>query len=274
MDLVAQYETYVDSGGEELAIPYPPGCIPGDLIIAVVALISQASPSFTIPTGWTQLTSISFAVPTDSTVIGMMRVYQEGDVGVHVAEVGTDIKTALYVFALRGARSIDPVADFDGDYAEELNIVNVPTLTPLEENNHILYYVTMFSGEINEIEVQGDFADSLAEVMTSDVEVFGDPLYFSFRVYLAEHTPKTAFSAQLSSGGDTNWTYTGLVIRNGSVTQFQDNYASKVARDTIPSVFARDLTSVMGKVVTLISTSDNEIGGLFGDEDFLPSEDL
>ena len=49
-----------------------------------------------------------------------------------------------------------------------------------------------------------------------------------------------------------------------------DNYKSLLASQ---EVWETDFDSVMSGVISVIGTSDNDIGGLFGDDDFLPNGD-
>ncbi len=51
-----------------------------------------------------------------------------------------------------------------------------------------------------------------------------------------------------------------------------DNYKSKLLRRTMPPPYDSRLSSNLGKLLTVIGTSDNEIGGLYGSDDFLPDE--
>lgn len=53
-----------------------------------------------------------------------------------------------------------------------------------------------------------------------------------------------------------------------------DNYKSKLTRRHFPPPYDTRRSSNLGKLLTVIATSDNAIGGLFGAADFLPDEDL
>jgi hypothetical protein len=52
----------------------------------------------------------------------------------------------------------------------------------------------------------------------------------------------------------------------------QDNYKAKVMRHMLPPPYNSDFDSLIGTLLTVIGQSDNLIGGLFGDADFLPDE--
>jgi hypothetical protein len=54
---------------------------------------------------------------------------------------------------------------------------------------------------------------------------------------------------------------------------YVDNYKAKVMRRMLPPPYDNRLSSQIGKLVSVIGTSDNDIGGLFGDADFLPDEE-
>jgi hypothetical protein len=56
--------------------------------------------------------------------------------------------------------------------------------------------------------------------------------------------------------------------------EWVDNYKAKLMRRILPPPYDNRLSSQIGKLVSAIGTSDNEIGGLFGAADFLPDEEL
>lgn len=51
-----------------------------------------------------------------------------------------------------------------------------------------------------------------------------------------------------------------------------DNYKAKVMRRQLPPPYVKDFGSPIPAMLTVIGQSDNLIGGLFGDADFLPDE--
>lgn len=54
-----------------------------------------------------------------------------------------------------------------------------------------------------------------------------------------------------------------------------DSYKAKILRSMMPSPpYDTRLKANLGKLLTVIGNSDNDIGGRFGDDDFLPDEDL
>ncbi len=53
-----------------------------------------------------------------------------------------------------------------------------------------------------------------------------------------------------------------------------DNYKSKVLRSMWPPPYDSRFSSNLGKLLTVIGSSDNDIGGLFGADDFLPDEEM
>lgn len=80
----------------------------------------------------------------------------------------------------------------------------------------------------------------------------------------------------LSIGSSLNkpWTVFSVVFEaRDPLLGTQDNYKSKVLRGMWPPPYNTRLSSNLGKLLTIIGTSDNDLGGLFGDEDFLPDEE-
>jgi hypothetical protein len=68
------------------------------------------------------------------------------------------------------------------------------------------------------------------------------------------------------------WVAVSIAIESADLPPATDNYKSKLLRRTLPPPYDTRASSTLGKVLTVIGTSDNEIGGLFGDDDFLPSD--
>jgi hypothetical protein len=68
------------------------------------------------------------------------------------------------------------------------------------------------------------------------------------------------------------WTAVSLAVESENPASSSDNYKSKLLRSTFPPPYDNRFSSTLGKVLTVIGTSDNEIGGLYGDDDFLPDE--
>lgn len=68
------------------------------------------------------------------------------------------------------------------------------------------------------------------------------------------------------------WVAVSLAVESEELPASVDNYKSKLLRRTMPPPYDQRLSSTLGKVLTVIGTDDNEIGGLFGEDDFLPDE--
>lgn len=73
-----------------------------------------------------------------------------------------------------------------------------------------------------------------------------------------------------SSSLSKPWVAVSLAVESAEPPASVDNYKSKLLRRTMPPPYDQRLASTLGKLLTVIGTSDNEIGGLFGDDDFLP----
>ena len=72
------------------------------------------------------------------------------------------------------------------------------------------------------------------------------------------------------------WIVTSIAIEPDDPNDLTfDSYKAKVLRSMVPSPpFDTRLKSNLGKLLTVIGNSDNDIGGRFGDDDFLPDEEL
>jgi len=53
-----------------------------------------------------------------------------------------------------------------------------------------------------------------------------------------------------------------------------DSFKAKQLRRMMPAPYDARLSGVLGKLLTVIGAADNEIGGQFGQRDFLPDEQL
>jgi len=85
-------------------------------------------------------------------------------------------------------------------------------------------------------------------------------------------TIQVAPAITASSSLSKPWVAVSLAIESAEVPASVDNYKSKLLRRTMPPPYDQRLASTLGKILTVIGTSDNEIGGLFGADDFLPNE--
>jgi hypothetical protein len=61
---------------------------------------------------------------------------------------------------------------------------------------------------------------------------------------------------------------------SGGLALQDDTYKAKLMRRTIPRPFASTFASVVGQIVSALGDADNDLGGLFGTDDFLPNKDL
>lgn len=77
------------------------------------------------------------------------------------------------------------------------------------------------------------------------------------------------------SDGSSPYIFTSISIEALDPTDAtEDNYKGKLMRSMLPSPpWDTSFDSDLGKVLTVIGASDNDIGGSFGDDDFLPDGD-
>jgi len=95
-------------------------------------------------------------------------------------------------------------------------------------------------------------------------------------IVMGTHYPDagTAPAITMGSSAAHPWLAAAASIESVDVDTSPDNYKSKLLRGMWPPPYNRRLSSNLGKLLTIIGTSDNDLGGLFGDEDFLPDEEL
>jgi len=86
-------------------------------------------------------------------------------------------------------------------------------------------------------------------------------------------TIQVAPAITVSSSLSKPWVAVSLAIESAEMPASVDNYKSKLLRRTMPPPYDQRLASTLGKILTVIGTCDNEIGGLFGEDDFLPNEE-
>ncbi len=99
---------------------------------------------------------------------------------------------------------------------------------------------------------------------------------FGIEVVDVEYEDPVSPAPDLNVGSSLNkpWTVFSVVFEAIDPTLgTKDNYKSKVLRGMWPPPYNTRLSSNLGKLLTVIGTSDNDLGGLFGDEDFLPDEE-
>lgn len=74
------------------------------------------------------------------------------------------------------------------------------------------------------------------------------------------------------SGGSPAW-FSGD-LAGGADAQSFDTYKAKLLRRMLPPPYDKRFQATIGKLMSVIGSSDNDIGGLFGSFDFLPNEDV
>lgn len=70
-------------------------------------------------------------------------------------------------------------------------------------------------------------------------------------------------------------TSSGSTLQASGVTtlpQNIDNYKTKIMRNMVRTPFDFSLSTLMGRLLHVVGTSDNIIGGQFGAADFLPND--
>jgi hypothetical protein len=99
---------------------------------------------------------------------------------------------------------------------------------------------------------------------------------FGIEVIDVEYPDPVSPAPVLSVGSSLNKPWTVFSVVFEALEPFlgaRDNYKSKLLRGMWPPPYNSRLSSNLGKLLTVIGTSDNDLGGLFGVEDFLPDEE-
>jgi hypothetical protein len=93
------------------------------------------------------------------------------------------------------------------------------------------------------------------------------------REYAAVTTTVAALALRTTINGQ--WMVFSVAIESEDpLSVSQDSYKAKILRGMLPSPpYDTRFQSNLGKILTVIGTSDNDIGGLFGAADFLPDGD-
>ncbi len=155
--------------------------------------------------------------------------------------------------------------------APETDGVNF-TISPTVENTKFVVFTTLTTG--SEAEFITNEVGGYTERIQNKTLIVGSSVYLSYALWDLDRTPDEASPTYTFRGlGDVNWCYQGIVLRaSAGEAVFADTYKSKLMRQLLPPPYEASLKSNIGKIVSILGASDNEIGGLYGDADFLPDE--
>ena len=155
---------------------------------------------------------------------------------------------------------------------EELDYVTA-TLTTTVEDTHMVVGVLgmLMDGYIvDEAETDIDFT-------IRDSQLYNNSILGGNLVYLLGDglkTPKEAGSVEIDADPSTDYLHVFFavaLIPAPQETSFTDTYKSKLLRQMLPTPYNTTLgESHIANLVSVIGSSDNAIGGLYGEDDFLP----
>ena len=268
--------------GTTVTLSTPADTLIGDLLYAIV--VTDAAVVVTPPDGtWKPHTTFAF-----STLQGVTQFQYASEDGAQSVAFTLSAWTAaryIVIVAYRGT-----ARDF------EFDVVNYPygffapsgsigatstgsstTLTSVNganphtfvANTRVLYFFAQYDNALGSPIV--DDVDPLEPIrITLQTTMFG------FEVVDVEYealvTPPSTLT--VISSKNKPWMVFSVAIEPlDPVPESLDNFKSKVLRSLWPPPYDVRLSSDLGKLLTIIGTSDNDLGGLFGSEDFLPDEE-
>ena len=266
LPFLAQAKTAVN-GTDTLTLARPIiDLVAGDQLIAIVCHATTApgaSPvTMATPVGWTSVLSTS----NEIAVFLGLDVYTRTSIGAGeaadwawIASEACDGIAGLFL-VYRGLRS--NALWHSGSLAETAGapiVVTAPAvaITAAARAWLLCVFASDNAGTITDpttLTSRSTIAAPNAMVSAADVEL--------------EPTALTLDYEAVASGGNAV-IGAQLLFTYGSM----DNYKSKILRQSFPPSYDSCWTSNLGKLLTVIGTSDNDIGGLSAEEDFLPDEE-
>lgn len=266
-----------------ITVVRPADVAEGDLMLLLLAIADPASNTLTLPTGWTSA-GVSGA--------GTVRVF-------FAFKYVTDNEPTQYQFTHTAARvmigaiaayvgaqrdyNFDLITYPNGYYAPDGSLgANVTgssaSLTSVSGSNPsttiVNTRVVYAFAQYDSLAGTPEFDDvSPLVAIRARVQIASLALMVCDEEY--EETASPVALLTVNSSLNKPWQVGSIAIEPYEVTaESVDNYKSKLLRRTLPPPYDTRLSSRLGKLLAIIGTSDNDIGGLFGDDDFLPDEEV
>ena len=249
----------------------------GDLMIAVIAfdLTVTADPTFTViaPAGWTLIrrdsSPATAGTPGTATILQLV-YWKYAVLGDQVFSWTTGLLTGVPILGTllvyRYAAASTPIDTSAGPGTPATTSITAPSVVATQNNDLILTAYSMTNSVPS--------GTVLAAPQTKRLEL----ARLGMRLVVGEELrgQDEATGTRLCSSSDVLGKSVGQTIALKSAPYeavvFQDNYKSKVLRCLFTTPYDARLETTLGKLLTVIGTDDNNIGGLFGEADFLPDE--
>lgn len=267
------------SSETDFVVAIPDGWEEGDLLFAMIG-IGFPDGVLAVPAGWYE---------TDSLAAGDVDVrcaftYATASEPAAYTFVNPGTTTCVIVlFCIRGAaRSYDfdpvdyPLGYFAPGGGEHADVTDTSTTLTTQEGatkpSTALAYTRVFYGLAQHGTPSFDDIDPL---ITIHAKTTIDGLTFMVcEEQITEPTTQVDLRTVRSSGAAT-WAVIARVVEPyDSSALVLDNYKAKMIRGLMPPPYDTRLTAELGKLMAVIGTSDNAIGGLPSGTDFLPNEDF
>jgi len=283
----------VSVNAASVVVPRPSGVVEGDLLFLflIVGDVSGEAATLTAPTGWKEHLAASPATGTGGAAV--MRQFQmfayadETEPSTYTFTYTAAKPLVAVLIAVHGAKrdfSYDPINYPYGFFAPSgptLGSSSVAATTTAAPYPMITTSVVSTIGlyAFTQFDVAG------GPVLLDDPSPLIDILYRSAFIDAGKTTALAAMAADyagvgvavaitMSSSASLPWFVTAASIESEVVGETSlDNYKSKILRGMWPPPYNNRLSGNLGKLLTVIGTSDNDLGGLFGDDDFLPDEE-
>lgn len=247
-------------------IQTPESAVEGHLMVAIIAMDQNASARSIIPPpGWTLIgLEDKGTLSTTSKMAMYYRFYQDGDPVSFVWSFTGAVDSAGVILTYSGVDTVTPLNVQGHQWDGADTNITAPDVSPDKEDT---MYVGAWMSDTDSITFT---PPPELDIVHLDIGIDVRLLVGEERLGRDENTSTRV--AVASSAGDVIGFAAVLNEAAVIVGPFKDNYKSKLARQTIPPTFNNKLRGVLGKIITVAGTSDNDVGGLSEEEDFLPDE--
>lgn len=277
--------TTTSGTGSTISIARPPGIQEGDLLVLWFVVSADASipgmPDKWMSRWWTPSVGTTFRVG------GFLKWAEEVEENTYDFTLGASLGYVAALVAYRGvfrSFTIDPgsypwglfkrsvTIDTDenaiqGSASTTLNIVtgDVPH-TGLPYCRSMLVFAQ--EGTNPKLEDPSPLVPIRAIVQTTTLALMvADAEYIEAQAVIPDVIVKSTHNGVWVTIGDPMEPVVAAAVD-------MDNYKAKLLRQSMPPPYDTRLESNLGLLLTVIGTSDNEIGGLYGDDDFLSNDNV
>lgn len=278
----------------------------GDLLLFAYVVTNDAAhiatnfnTALTLPDGWSPLGYSSTG--SFNFIIWSFKFVDDGDPVIYTFDYLSSVNMIGVMVGLRGApRDYNPFtpiyADSQFTAAPSAGYlagyfspsgsgpsVNIGTSTTLSANHgtnprvfrdaSVVVYLAVMFRIANATPAK--FDDPVPLVPIADAFTFSGTDSMTLRV-IAQESDIAAPPTNFTIVADTNlfWMVSAISVEAYDVNAAsEDNYKGKVMRGMLKDPWDTSWGSGLSDVLTIIGSSDNDIGGLFGEDDFLPNGD-